>query len=120
MYSVRQKAVPALDAKSGEIPVCIIGIFLFERSMEFPLDGSVRIVAVFYQLLPIIPHFCQPVKQVKTVLGDFSRYVCLADLVAVFVIGKSEESAPADSLFLHPPHGIIGVTVCHTSGNGGL
>ncbi len=54
--------------------------------MDFLLDGSVRIVAVFCQLLPIIPHFCQPVKQVKAVLGDFSYHICLAGPVAISVI----------------------------------
>ena len=52
---VCQKVIATPDTKSGEVPVCIIGIFLRERSMDFSLDGSVRMIDVFPQLVPVIP-----------------------------------------------------------------
>ena len=63
--------------------------------MSHGLGRTVRLIGIGCQLLFIIPHSFQQIKRRVCKLGPFPTCIYLADLIAIAVVGQSQQGAAA-------------------------
>ena len=92
---IGQDGVAGLDKKSDQVLVLVVLVLFEHRAVLLLADGTVGVILVGRQLVPIIPNFLGQVKDRVGILCHLASDVNLLDLVAVVVVGHGEQGAAA-------------------------